>query len=82
MFNSTELIMSIDRELYELRTGNNTNTAALIIGFNKNQPGYFLNGPRIWNFNTYQLTKLIHIEPKQSDRDPLTVYLAKHLLVK
>ncbi len=31
MFNSTELMMSIDRGLYELRTGNNTNTAALLV---------------------------------------------------
>ena len=33
MFNSTDLMTSIDRELYELRTGNNTNTAALLIVF-------------------------------------------------
>jgi hypothetical protein len=31
MFNSTELMMSIDRGLYELRTGNNINTAALLV---------------------------------------------------
>jgi hypothetical protein len=33
MFHSIELMMSIDRELYELHTGNNTNTAALFIYF-------------------------------------------------
>ena len=33
MFNSTELMLSIDRGLYELRTDNNTNTAALLIVF-------------------------------------------------
>jgi hypothetical protein len=33
MFHSTELMMSIDRELYELRIGNNTNIAALLIDF-------------------------------------------------
>ena len=32
-FNSTELMMSMDRELYELHTGNNANTAALLIVF-------------------------------------------------
>ncbi len=31
MVNSTELMMSIDRVLYELRRGNNTNTAALLV---------------------------------------------------
>jgi hypothetical protein len=30
-FNSTELMMSIDRGLYELRTNNSTNTTALLI---------------------------------------------------
>ncbi len=30
MFNSTEPMVSIDRGLYELRTGNHTNTAALL----------------------------------------------------
>ncbi len=33
MFHSIELMMSIDRELYELHTGNNTNAAALLIVF-------------------------------------------------
>ncbi len=33
MFNSTELMLSIGRGLYELRTDNNTNTAALLIVF-------------------------------------------------
>jgi hypothetical protein len=30
MFHSIELMMSIDRELYELHTGNNTNTVVLL----------------------------------------------------
>ena len=29
MFNSTDLMMPMDRGLYELRTGNNKNTVAL-----------------------------------------------------
>ncbi len=33
MFNSTELMMSIDRGMYELRTNNNTITAALLFVF-------------------------------------------------
>ncbi len=33
MFHSIELMMSIDRELYELHTDNNTNTVALLIVF-------------------------------------------------
>ena len=33
MSNSTEVMMSIDRGLYELHTGTNTNTAVLLIGF-------------------------------------------------
>ncbi len=33
MFNSTDLMMAIDRELYELRTGNKTNAAVPLIGF-------------------------------------------------
>ncbi len=33
IFNLTELMMSVDRELYELRTANNTNTAGLLIVF-------------------------------------------------
>ncbi|CAF3835536.1 unnamed protein product [Rotaria sp. Silwood1] len=33
MFNSTELMISIDRGLYELRTDNHTNAAALLIVF-------------------------------------------------
>ncbi len=31
MFNSTELMMSIDRGLYELRADNSTNITALLI---------------------------------------------------
>ncbi len=33
MFNSTELMISIDRGLYGLRTGTNANKARLLIGF-------------------------------------------------
>ena len=45
MFHSADLMVSIDRELYELRTGNNRNPAALLIVFKQNQSGYFLNAP-------------------------------------
>ncbi len=33
MFNSTGLLMAIDRELYKLFTGNTTNAAVLLIAF-------------------------------------------------
>ena len=42
MFNSTKFKVSIDRELYELRAGHNTNTAFFQ---GKSQPGNFGNDP-------------------------------------
>jgi hypothetical protein len=41
MFNSTELIISIDRGLYELCIDNNTNTTALLIVLKKITPNTF-----------------------------------------
>ncbi len=47
MFNSTDLMMGIDGELYELRTDNKANAALPLFGFlNKNQSRYILNALR------------------------------------
>jgi hypothetical protein len=41
MFNSTDLMMVIDRELYELHTANKANAAMSLIVFNKTSPDTF-----------------------------------------